>query len=99
MIRGRTRPAMSRRRRLRNFHVNNPNPDVSSMTDAGALPVFLTVKEAAQLLRTTEKGIYARIARRELPGVKRLQRTVLIRTSELLDSLDRNSTPSLRSRR
>jgi hypothetical protein len=33
------------------------------------VPVLLTVDEAAELLRTTRRGIYAMIARQQLPGV------------------------------
>jgi excisionase family DNA binding protein len=43
------------------------------------LPVLLTVDEAADLLRTTRRGIYAMIERRQLPGVTRVRRRVLVR--------------------
>ena len=38
----------------------------------GTLPVLLTVDEAADLLRTTRRVIYAMIERRQLPGVIRV---------------------------
>ena len=44
-----------------------------------ALPVLLTVDEAATLLRTTRRAIYAMIERRQLPGVIRIRRRVLFR--------------------
>ena len=54
------------------------------------LPVLLTVDDAASLLRTTRKAIYAMVERRQLPGVVRLGRRVLIRTEVLLHSLDQS---------
>jgi excisionase family DNA binding protein len=59
------------------------------------LPVFLTPDEAADLLRTSRKAIYVKIERRQLPGVTRVGRRVLIRTTTLLDWLDQQSSPSL----
>ncbi len=56
------------------------------------LPVFLTPEEAAALLRTTRKAIYVKIERCQLPGVTRLGRRVLIRTSSLLEFLDQQSS-------
>jgi excisionase family DNA binding protein len=58
------------------------------------LPLLLTVVEAASLLRTTRKGVYAMIARGLLPGVTRIGRRVLIRSADLLDFLDHNRAPS-----
>ena len=54
----------------------------------GALPVLLTVDEAADLLRTTRRAIYAMIERRQLPGVIRVRRRVLLRADDLLDWLE-----------
>jgi excisionase family DNA binding protein len=57
-------------------------------------PLFLTVHEAASLLRTTRKAVYALIERQQLPGVTRIGRRVLIRTAVLLHWLDQKRAPS-----
>ena len=57
-------------------------------------PVLLTVDEAAALLRTTRKAVYAMIARRQLPGVTRIRRRVLFKAADLLDWLDQKCAPS-----
>jgi excisionase family DNA binding protein len=58
------------------------------------LPILLTVDEAADLLRTTRRGIYAMIERRQLPGVIRIRRRVLLRAADLLHWLDQKRAPS-----
>jgi excisionase family DNA binding protein len=58
-------------------------------------PVLLTVSEAAHLLRTTKRGVYAMIERRQLSGVVRIRRRVLFRTEALLDWVLQKSAPSL----
>lgn len=58
-------------------------------------PVLLTVPEAAHLLRTTPRGVYAMVERRQLPGVVRIRRRVLFRTAALLDWVYQKSAPSL----
>jgi excisionase family DNA binding protein len=61
------------------------------------MPVLLTVNDAAELLRTTRRAVYALIERRQLPGVVRIGRRVLLRADDLLHWLDQKSAPSLRS--
>ena len=61
-------------------------------------PLLLTVDEAADLLRTTRRAIYAMIARRQLPGVIRVRRRVLLRADDLLHWLEQKSAPSLEER-
>ncbi|MEZ5284999.1 MAG: helix-turn-helix domain-containing protein [Vicinamibacterales bacterium] len=56
-------------------------------------PLLLTVEEAAVLLRTTRRAMYAMVERRQLPGVVRIRRRVLFRTAALLDWVDRKSAP------
>ena len=57
------------------------------------LPVLLTVDEAADLLRTTRRAIYVMIERRQLPGVIRIRRRVLLRADDLLHWLDQKRAP------
>ena len=56
-------------------------------------PVLLTVVEAAALLRTTRRAVYAMVERRQLPGVVRIRRRVLFRAAALLDWVDQKSAP------
>ena len=60
----------------------------------GDLPVLLTVDEVASLLRTTRKAVYAMVERKQLPGVVRLGRRILIRTEVLLNSLGQSRASS-----
>ena len=64
---------------------------------ASELPMLLTVDDVAQLLRTTDRAIYAMTERGQLPGIVRIGRRVLFRTADLLDWLHQKSAPSQRS--
>ncbi len=57
-------------------------------------PVLLTVDEAATLLRTTRKAIYAMAERQQVPGVTRIGRRVLFRANDLLHWLGQKRAPS-----
>ena len=58
-----------------------------------SLPMLLTVDDAAGLLRTTRRAVYAMVERRQLPGVIRLRRRVLVRSDDLLAWLDQHRAP------
>jgi len=80
-------------------------PVLAAKLDSGpamsptAVPTLLTVDDAAALLRTSRKAIYAMIERRQLPGVTRIGRRLLIRTQILLQWLDQQAAPSLQEKK
>jgi len=57
-------------------------------------PPLLTVDDAAELLRTTRKGIYNMNDRGLLPGVIRIGKRLLIDRDQLLKSLRQKSASS-----
>lgn len=61
---------------------------------SSSVPYFLTVAEAALLLRTTPGGIYAMAERGKLPGVTKLGRRLLIHRDTLLGFLTESRAPS-----
>lgn len=65
------------------------------MTKRDALPLYLTPDEAASLIRTSRKAIYVMVERRQLPGVARIGRRLLVRTESLLSFLDQQGAKSL----
>jgi len=76
-------------RSIRARHVAQPDDD-----QRRRFPMLLTVDEAAELLRTTRRAIYAMIERRQLPGVIRIRRRVLFRADDLLHWLNQKRAPS-----
>ena len=62
------------------------------------LPMLLTADEAAELLRTTRRAIYAMVERGQLPGVVRVRRRVLLKSDALLHWLEQKCAPSLEER-
>ena len=66
--------------------------------DDNQLPMLLTVSEVAQILRTTNKAVYAMVERAAIPGITRLGRRVLVRSEDLLQWLDQNRAPSQHAR-
>lgn len=61
-----------------------------------ALPLLLTLAEAAAILRVTQKAAYAMVERGQMPGVVRFGTRIRVRSRDLLHSADQNLTPSSR---
>jgi excisionase family DNA binding protein len=59
-----------------------------------ALPILPSADEAADLLRTSRRAIYAMVERNQLPGVTRIGRRMLFRGVDLLRWIDRKRAPS-----
>jgi excisionase family DNA binding protein len=60
-----------------------------------ALPPLLTTNEVATFLRTSRQAVYAMAARRQLPGLTRIGRRLLVRREDLLSWLDERRAASL----
>ena len=69
-------------------------PTLAEPTKQLLLPSLLTVDEAAALLRTSRRAIYAMVERGQIPGVTRLQRRLLFRADQLVDWLDQKCASS-----
>ena len=73
---------------------HDPTHRSNALVVSATAPELLTVDEVAALLRTSRKAVYAMVERRQLPGVTRIGRRVLVRRSELLSWLDHNCASS-----
>jgi excisionase family DNA binding protein len=81
-------------RTAENATPNGPHARIAENHLQRTWPILLTVDEAAALLRTTRRAIYAMVERRQLPGVIRVGRRVLLRAHDLLHWLDQKCAPS-----
>jgi excisionase family DNA binding protein len=66
----------------------------ASLSSLDALPPLLTIEEVAAVLRTSRKGVYAMAERKQLPGVTRIGRRLLVRRDDLLSWLDERRAAS-----
>ena len=74
---------------------SHEGPDRAPVSGTRSVPTLLTVDDVADLLRTTRRAVYAMVERRQLPGIVRIGRRVLVRADELLHWLDQKSASSL----
>ena len=71
------------------------NPASAQPLTRDSLPLLLTPREAASVIRVTPKASYTMIERGQLPGVIRMgRRRLRIDTRALLHWLDRKCAPS-----
>jgi len=83
-------PTRALRRATRTARLAARSADAAATRE---FPVLLTVDDAADLLRTTSRAIYVMVDRRQLPGVTRIGRRLLLRADDLLDWLDQKRAP------
>ena len=74
--------------------IRNAMRHAGSHDSEDELRMFFTAHEVAQILRTTDKAVYAQVERGLLPGVTRIGRRLLFRRDELVDWLRQKSAPS-----
>ncbi len=76
--------------------------DTNATTAVGAaendIPTVLTVEEVAELLRVDRKTVYELIRRGELPGVRRIGRTIRVHRETVLRWLAEGQGRAPRSR-
>ena len=68
----------------------------SSVGHVHSLPMFLTVDETADLLRTTSKAIYSMVDRGQIPGVTRIGKRLLFYRADVIRWLDESRASSLK---
>jgi len=74
------------------LHARPGSPGAGNATDEGpnpleSEPAILTVDELAALLRVERKTVYAAITRGDIPGVRRVGRSIRISRDAVLDWL------------
>jgi len=82
------------RRPLNNETERRASPIMKNVGRRPELPVFLTVQEVAELLRTTPKAVYTMAERGLLPGATHIGSRLLVRADDLLSWLDQKRAPS-----
>ena len=65
------------------------------MNRLDSLPRYLKPDEAADLLRTSRKAIYVMVERRQLPGVRKIGKRILISSHDLLSWLEDQQSASV----
>jgi excisionase family DNA binding protein len=65
--------------------IPDPANDAAAEAVPGTLPAILTVDELATLLRLDRKTVYDAIARGEIPGVRRIRRTLRVSRDAVLE--------------
>ncbi len=68
---------------------------MGGMSHSNPAPAFLTVEEAAELLRVNRKTLYEAIRLGQVPGVARLGRILRIHRATLLTWRPGNDSPAL----
>jgi len=78
-----------------------PAAPATALPSVDALPEFLTVRELAALLRVSPNSVYEAYKRGEIPGGRRVGRSIRFHTATVLEwfrSQGRGSPPSKRGR-
>ena len=70
------------------------SPPTSESASSQSEPGTLSATDVARLLGTTRKGVYAKVARGQLPGAFRIGRTLRFRRSPLLAFISEGRAPS-----
>jgi excisionase family DNA binding protein len=65
--------------------VSDPADGAAVDVGADALPAIITVDELATLLRLDRKTVYDAIARGEIPGVRRIRRSLRVSRDAVLE--------------
>jgi len=81
--------------------MRRPAPRMSTPESSSVRPALLTADDAARLLRTARRAIYAMVEREQLPAPVRIGRRVLLRQDDLsrwLETKQQRSSHAIASR-